>query len=343
MRIRILLAFAALLFPLVAFADTATDRDVLLAFDGTLYTAESVPSETLPTVTSASARVLVLTVQNGDHRTQLPVPASLNGGANIHPALAYDNESKTIFIFWEALTSSGLSSDLLFCSYQNGHWGAPKSLDSVALTLRQNLRVAVTTKTETTDADGTVTLIPEVNVHAVWWQDSGAKKGARYGMLTIAGGDVKSVYIGDAADFIASRSASPAAEVPASMDLLRYPAVLESVAHDSVDIVFGDIASTTTMHRVTIRPIAVTDGRLRIPIGRHDTELPVARATVSAAQTAVSAISSGPDNLAFYFSTADALKYFVLKGGMWSSQSIALGTITRDAAVDALRRMLSSD
>jgi hypothetical protein len=342
MRTRIFIALAALLFPLVAFADAATDRDVLLAFDGTLYTVESVPSETLPTVTSSSTRVLLLTVQNGDHRTQLPVPASLSGGVNIHPTLAYDNESKTIFVFWEASSSSGLSSVLLFCSFQDGRWGTPKSLDSVALTLRQNLRIAVTTKTEQTNADGTVTLIPEINVHAVWWQDDGARKGARYAMLTISDGDVKSAYIGDAADFIASPTASPAAETQASSDLLRYPAVLESAAHDSVDIVFGDIA-TTTMHRITIKPIAVIDGRLRIPVGRRDADLPVYTAIVSAAKTAVSAISSGPDNLAFYFSTEDALKYFVLKGGKWSSQSIALSTITRDAAVDALRRMLSSD
>jgi hypothetical protein len=337
MKTRMLLALAALLFPLMAFADAATDRDVILAFDGTLYTAESVAPETSP-----YARILMLTVQNGDQRTQVQVPASLSGGSNIHPTLAYDSGSNTLFIFWESATSSGLSSELRFCSYQNGRWGTPKSLDPVALTLRQNLRIGVTTKTEKTDADGTVTLIPEVNVHAVWWQDDGARKIARYAMLTIAEGDVKSVYISDASDFMASRPTGPAAETPANADLIRYPAVLESAAHETVDIVFGDL-TTTAMHRVTIKPIAVTDGRLRIPIGRGDTGLPVVRAIVNGAQTAVSAISTGPDNLAFYFGTEDAVKYFVLKGGKWSSQSIALGTVTRDTAVDALRRMLSSE
>lgn len=334
--IKRLLIVVLMLLPLAAWADPV-DRDILLTQDGTVYTIESASAQDVPSLFTPSQRILMMTVQKGTTTTTIAVPASLNGGWHANPALAYDSDSNTIFIFWEAARNNGLASDLLVCSYQNGKWGFATALDSIDWDLRENLHIAITKKTEQMAADGTKTSIPEVTVHAVWWQQSGHGEWARYAMLTMDKGNVSSIQIQNLSDFLA-RAENPAAN-PTDNEILRHPVILESAAHDSVDVVFGDVAANT-MHRLTLKPVA--NGRLRIPIGVREGSVhaPIANVVSS---TNVSAFASN-DSLAFYFTTGQAMNYLLYKDGEWSPmRSIALNDkITRDTAVEALRRMASS-
>jgi hypothetical protein len=95
------------------------------------------------------------------------------------------------------------------------------------------------------------------------------------------------------------------------------------------------------MHRITLRP--TINGRIHIPIPRGR-ELPSPTASVNAVGS-VGSVSTGPDDLAYYYSTGDALKYVILKDGAWSKVlSIPINEkLSSDGAVNALRRMLSSN
>jgi hypothetical protein len=346
---RIAVALALLLLPLAAMAE-APDRDLLLTNDGTLYAAESMFAQNAPgIVQTSSTRVLTLTVQNGSSTRSTTVPASLSGGWHVNPALAFDNESKTLFIFWESVQQGGLASSLLFCSYQDGRWSEPTALDNADWDLRHNLRIAVTRHVESTDKDGKVTSVPGLTVHAVWWQENGYAQWARYAMITIEKGNVASADIPlFNLNTFSPSSAADGSGGPAktAQELLRHPAIFESAGHDTVDIVFGN-ADTKSLHRLTIKPSfkVVADGRIRIPIGVKDREIGAPEAIALDASSAVSALSSGSDNVVYYFGTAQALSYVMYKDSQWSTlRSIALNDrVTRDTAVDAIRRMVSAE
>jgi hypothetical protein len=332
---RLFIAFA-LLLPLAAFGQSS-DRDVLLTSDGRLYTVESLFTKADQTqIQSTSYLTLTTQAATGASTTEL-IPVTLTGGSHGEPALAYDADTKTLFVFWEQ--AHGLSSDLLFTTYQDGKWGKVTSLDTVDWDLRHNLRIALTRKTEDTAKDGSKISIPEITVHAVWWEEGRESEWARYAMITLDHGEVSATpYVSNLNNILGHVDA--AAEKASKNELLRHPAVFESAAHDSVDIVFGDI-KTDKMHRVTIHP--VVQGRLRIPIGRdRDVATPTA---VVASMENVGAVSTSSDNLAYYFAGGDAMKYVVYKDGVWSTlRSIALNEkFSGDAAVNALRRMLTSE
>lgn len=333
---RIWAVLAVALLPLAAFGQLA-NRDILLTGDGTLYSVESVDTQTLKDPQTNSPRVLLLTIQKGTSTAVTIVPASMMGGWNIDPALAYDSESNTLFLFWELARNGGLATDLVFCSYQNGVWGFPTTLDSIDWDFRMNLRIGITRKTEYVDAAGTKTSVPEITVHAVWWQESALRRWARYAMLTTEKGNVTSIFVKNLADFVPPDRESTEA-LNSTNEFLRHPAILESPTHDTVDIVFGD-EKAGRLHRLTLKP--TLNGRLRIPIGVKDTPMPLPRADVYA--TNISAVA-GAESLAFYFTTNQALQYVVFKKGSWSPlTSVALTEkIARETAVDALQRMVSS-
>lgn len=340
LRITLIATALALLCPLLLRADSM-ERDVLLASDGTLYTVESVPSESLSGVKATSTHALVLTVQNGNDSTIVPVPASISDGYHFAPALAYDTATKTLFIFWETMRNGGFTSDLSFCSYRNGVWGNAATLDSVAWDLREHLRIAITRKTEQRSATGDVTLLPEVTVHAVWWQQSGSTEWARYAMLPTDNGNVRtdSIRVQNLFDFVSKPEAD--SDRPSDNELLRHPVVVESPEHDTVDVVFGDVRRDS-MHHVTLKPVA--NGRLRIPIGVKDGSIPTP-AAVFDSTTAISGVSSADGSIAFYFSTPKTMSYLLYKNGGWSPlRSLPLsGKLSSEAAVDALRRMMDSE
>lgn len=338
----LLLSFVLLVAPSMAFAQSK-DRDVLLTPEGTLYTIESVFPKAAAD-TALSGEYLALTIQQGEKISTSLVPASLAGGLHTSPALAYDADSQTLFIFWEQAVDLRQRTSLLFCSYQNGKFGAPTELDAGNWRLRHNLRIGVTRKTEDRDAKA---FVNELTVHAIWWEETGYGEWARYAMLAIDKGIVSQVTIRNLANFVDSRNTLLYSTTDHfNTDVLRHPQIFESNTHDSVDVVFGDLA-TSSLHRVTLKP--VVQGRLRIPIGVRDQALPSPRFqgdSVGAEASEMSAISGDGNRLVFFYGTAGGqIKYALYKDQDWTAvRSISLsGAVTRDVAINALRRMLASE
>ena len=117
---RLLLVVVLLVAPAL-FAETS-DRATLLAPNGTLYTIES-RQNLAPTSDLQSTRFLSLSIQNGQNVIHTNVPASITGGNNWQPALAFDDASSTLFVFWLRSQGSVLgTNELLFCTFQNGKW-----------------------------------------------------------------------------------------------------------------------------------------------------------------------------------------------------------------------------
>jgi len=333
---RLLLAVALTIVSLAAFGQSM-DRDVLLTNDGTLYTVDSYFTKAEDTQIH-STRYLTLTTQKDGQSKSETIPATLIGGSHVEPALAYDSESKTLFVFWE--NARVLSSDLLFTTYQNGAWGRVTSLDPVDWDLRRGLRIALTRKTQDTAKDGTKIEVPEITVHAVWWEAGRENEWARYAMITLDHGDVAQISVQNLSKFLSH--VDPVLDTPVDRDILRHPAVFESPSHETVDVVFGDTGSDK-MHRVTLQP-TVQGGRIRVPIGK-DRDVPTPTAAISSVPTTVGAISTNGDNIAYYFASDNSVKYLLYSNGQWSDlRSLALSDrLTSDAAVNALRRMLDSE
>jgi len=336
---RLVVALALAFLPLAAFAQV--DRDVLLTSDGTLFTVESLFAT--PDAKVSSTRYLTLTVQNGSDSKSEIVPASSNGGAHVEPSLAYDAETKTLFLFWEAARAGALATDLAFTWYRDGKWGNLTTLDGADWDLRSNLRIALTRKTQTMAYDGTASTIPEITIHAVWWETGRTSSWARYAMITFDHGDAIVDAVENLSDFVGKPAAATLLDTPSKRELLAHPAIFEASNHETVDVVFGD-PRTDKLHRVTLRP--VDQGlKIRIPIGRSR-ELPTPTVNI-VADTQVSAMnaSNGSDDMAYYFATTDSVKYMLYKDGKWTGlRTIALNEkLSSDAAVGALQRLLRSE
>jgi hypothetical protein len=85
---RAFLIVALLAAPAGLFAQSV-DRAILLAPNGTLYTVESTVSDD-PSINSV--RYLTLTIQTGQTVIRNTIPASMTGGNNWLPELAFDSE-----------------------------------------------------------------------------------------------------------------------------------------------------------------------------------------------------------------------------------------------------------
>ena len=340
MRKLLLAVFTICLFP-ITLAATPRDRDMLLTPTGTIF---SVEADTKPNAGGIASRYLALTIESGDSRQTVPVPESLKGGDHSRPALAYDTDSETLFVFWQKAPTP-MATELLFCTYHDGRWSEPTSISgTTAYRFRSNLRVGVTHKYEQVDSKtGDVTIVSGVTVHAVWWEDNGLSQSARYAMLSIEKGAVTSVAVRELSDFAAVAPADLRSATAAQSALLRHPSVQELPNRQQVEIVFGD-AISNRIHRVTLKP--VTDGRVRIPIGVRDTSHggPRNRVGFESNSARVSTLTGADDSLAFYTETDDALHYIVYSNGAWSTEhSVTLSErISAEAAVEALRKMLAA-
>jgi hypothetical protein len=327
------------LFLLVATAASASElreRDVLLTSDGIVYTVDAVHDANV--TEGRSPYYLTMTIQDGEERTTTKVPGSLLGGAHSSPALAYDADSKTLFLFWQETLYRGLSSRLLFASLHDGVWSDVTALDSVDWKLRRNLRIAVTRSIEVPGENGQATQAPQVVVHAVWWEETGYGEWARYAMLGIDEGVVTSTAFRHLVEFTGASIDRTAPLVNATPnEVLRHPAVFANSSRDSVEVVFGD-ASTNSMHRLRIRP--VLDGRVRIPIGVRGANM----RTVEFATTSEKRVAAVIDDnsVALYTHDENSLDYVVYRNGAWSKQrSVALSNdLTASTAIEALRRMV---
>jgi hypothetical protein len=334
---RLVLALALLVVPVVVSAQSV-DRDTLLTTKGTLFTVESVFADQAPEVTTRATQFLTLSIQTGDKQTQINVPASLEEGVHTSPALAYDSDSDTLFVFWERGVNNRLSIELVFCSYHDGVWSEPVAIDSANYERSRNLRIGVTRKVLSENRDGKV-LIPELTVHAAWWNEAGSGESARYAMLTIGDGGVVATSVFPLADFGNTSVELSAASGQATLngDVLRQPVILENPGRETVDIIYGDMR-TNSLRKVTLQPVA--NGRLRVPVGR--VERIGTPKFLTEANGRVGAVSSG-SSLALYIKGKSALHYSLYTAGEWSDMhSINTnGKVTAEAAIDAVRRLVN--
>lgn len=330
MKARILSLVLVLLCSVSAWAG---DSDTLLTADGALFTVETEVDDQ----SGRGFRHLVLTARAGDEVERLEVPASRRGGDHSRPALAYDAESQSLFIFWQhAITPS--ATELVFCSFKDGQWSEPTSIDANGFRLRRNLRIGITRSVETITAEGP-SVSTGLTVHAVWWEERGNGELARYAMLTIDKGAVADVVLRDLGSFVpdANKNFDPAF---ANDDVLTHPVLFESADRTSVDVLFGDTASRT-LRRITLKPIS--DGRVRIPIGAKPRQLDVPNLHASS-NSHVAAVASG-DRLAIYVQRESAIEYSIYSSGKWrQTRVISLGEkVSAHTAVDALRKMVESE
>jgi hypothetical protein len=330
---RLLIALALVIAPALLAADA--ERAVLLTPEGVLYSVHSEGTD--------YAKELVLTVQRGENTTSMTVPATSGGGTHRQPGLAYDPESQTLFLFWLRSQNHILaSSELIFCSFQNGKWNEPTAIDDAAYHFRYNLSVGVTNVIQFRRDDGPMD-IDGLTVHVAWWDESGGAEVARYAMLTIEKGNVTARYVRDLPDMIERAFQRSFAPHPNSRPFIRQTAVFESPNHDTVDVVFGN-AQTNTIHRVTLRP--TWDTRVRIPIGVRESSFPAPVMKLGAdANAHISTMPTAPDRLVFYTQEDGLVKYLKFQASRWAApQSIAItDRVSASDAVSAIRKLVNGD
>lgn len=346
---RLLVSFALVLFATAAFAQAA-DRDVLVTLDGTVYTVE----QQVPSASSgiAATNFLELSIHNGSETQHMLVPESLSAGYHFGGALAYDADSKTLFVLWIHMPS-GMSSELLLASYRDGKWQPAVSIDDQGYNARTNLRLGITRRVSQLQKDGSYADAPALLLHAVWWEETGHGEEARYAMLPIDNGALSpsAIEVHSLEEFVSTTN-EPHNAVAANFnaEILRHPAIVSSPMQSTVDVVFGD-TKTNTIHGVTLHPIA--DARVHIPVGIGGGGGPgVGKPPMAlAAPPSFSSNWKGPitiiergDRLAFANAGDTSLNYITYANGTWSDvKSIGIDNkLSAEAALAALDKMVST-
>jgi hypothetical protein len=329
---RLLLLAACLAAPIFALADVR-DRDVLLTPDGTIYTAEA--------QNTADGGNIVLTVQRGTYDVRTILPESQGLGARFAPALAFDTDSQTLFVFWLRMPNV-MSSELLVSAYHDGKWEAPVSIDDKPFCFRFNLRIAVRHRVAQPQNDGSSRDVAGLVVHTVWWEQTGSGEVARYALVSIDKGAVANIELHDLAEFAPPGAPAPT-DAAFNRELLKHPAIIDTGLADSVDVLFGDM-NTNVLNRARLRPIA--DGRIHIPIGHGGgTRLGVPQAFSSDWSGQVSAVVAGHDDgtILLYNVASTSLNFVLYSHGTWAAaKSVPLNDrLSADAAIGALGRMLN--
>jgi len=336
---RTLLALTLALIPTLVLAQQVPDRDVLLTQDGTLYTIESVVNDG-----SAPSEVkffLRLTTQRvGQAAQTVTVPDSLAAGIHMQPALAYDADSKTLFVFWVNFPNP-TSSELLLSSLRNGAWQPAVAIANQPFHVESNLKI------RTSHRVGDAPLV----VNAVWWEDAGDSESARYGLFVIEKGVVSSIYLDDLSNYLyVDENGNPVLQGPAAYtvdpnfnrEILRHPALIDNGTPDTIDVIFGDVR-TNSFNRVTLKPII--QGRIHIPIGFHPgARVPAPFAFTQPWSSSIDTmVSVREGTILLYNSTATAVNYLMYSDGAWSTvKSVPLSDkLSADAAVTALTRMIN--
>lgn len=332
-----LLLIAALLLSAMPMRAAGTDRDVLLVPDGTVYTADVQNAED-----RAGGTVIALTIQRGSFNTRAVVPGSDSMALRSAPALAYDAETQTVYVFWLRMPNP-MSSELLVSAYRDGKWAPPVSIDNKPYTLRYNLRIAVRHKVAQPQSDGSVKDIPALIIHTVWWEQTGTGEVARYAMVPIDKGILGAAELHDMSEF--AFPGDPANVDPAfNKEILKHPAIIDTGSANSVDVVFGDL-QTNSLTRVTLRPIA--EGRIHIPIGHGGGGRRLGAPTSFTAEWSgnVAAVVPAYDDgtLLLYNVGGSSLNFVLYSNGAWAPPTtIPLNDkLSADAAIAALSRMLS--
>ncbi len=331
-RLLLIVAFAFL--ATAAFAEVV-DRDVLITAEGTVYSIVSERSVNGLTAT------LTLNVQSEGKTTHAVLPESVDNGVNARPALAYDAESKTLFVMWLRMPNA-MSSELLLAAYQNGKWQKAISIDDKTYAFRYNLSMAMTRRVQQVQKDGSLTDVPMLVLHAVWCEQTGDGESARYAVMGIDKGAVTTPDIHDMTEFVGAGDAATAVDDKFNREFLRHVAILDGPTPNAVDVLFAD-PHTNNFYRTTLRPIA--DVRIHIPVGARPPgpSLGAPHALSVGWNGRTSTIASRDGNTIIFCNASDeTLTYVKLSGGKWSTaQQVALtDKVTADAAMAALARML---
>ena len=337
---RLVLALIFAIVPAALLAQVA-DRDVLLTPDGTLYMIESTVNDGAQA--AAVQSFLTLTIQHGNGRTTTIVPESLGGGMHWRPALSYDADSKTLFVFWLKMPNP-FSSELLLASYADGHWQPAVSIDDQPYHLRYNLRLAVTTRISQLQNNGSYVDAPALLVHAVWWEETGYGETARYGLFSVDRGKISFVELHDLSDFTGSVPIFPTETDPKfNAEILKHPALIDNGTSNSIDVMFGD-KNYAVFNRVTLKP--VLDSRIHIPVGARPggPRIAAPKSFTEPWTGRISTITSPRSgNLLLYNTSKDSVSYIMFASGSWSSvKTVALSEkLSAEAAISALTRMMS--
>ncbi len=346
---RLLVSLAIVMVSTVAFGQTG-DRDVLVSPDGTVYTVEQQFSSASSGI--AATNFLELSIHNGSETQHMLVPESLSAGYHFGGALAYDADSKTLFVLWIHMPS-GMSSELLFASYRDGKWQPAVSIDDQGYNARTNLRLGITRRVSQLQKDGSYADAPALLLHAVWWEDTPHGEEARYAMLAIDNGALSpsAVEVHSLEEFVPTTN-EPYNAVAANFnaEILRHPAIVSGPLQSSVDVVFGDVRSNS-IHGVTLHPIA--DMRIHIPIGigggggTGGGPKPMslaAPANFSADWKGPITILSHGDRFVFANTNEKSLDYFTYANSAWTPvKSLAIDSrFPAEAALAAVDKMVST-
>ncbi len=337
---RLLLAVVFALLP-VALIGQVPDRDVLVTPNGTLYTIESVIND--GSVRADASQFLRLTIERGSKKSETLVPDSLTAGRHWRPALAYDSDSDTLFVFW--IKMPNLSSELMLASYSDGTWHPAASVDPQQIHLRSNLRVGITRKIATLQDDQSYADVPMLLIHAIWWEETGFNDAARYALFAVANGKISLIELHKLDDF------APSASILANNidpnfnpEILKHPAFADNGTQNSIDVIYGD-TNNNDFVRVRVKPIQA-EVRIHIPIGAHPggPRVVAPKSFTEPWSGAIGTITSPHDGSMLLYNTAkDAVSYIMYSGRSWSSvKSVPLSDrVSADAAVAALTRMMS--
>jgi hypothetical protein len=337
---RLLLSVALLLLPALAWAG---ERDALLTPDGTLYAVESVYVQEGMHLQTTSSSVLRLTTQHDGTEQTTYVPASLEGGIHWTPSLAYDSETRTLFVFWQKMPNM-MSSELLLCSYHDGTWSEPLSIDSAPYHFRFNLSIGITRQIEEKQSDGTSVLKPLLAVHAVWWDQDGYGERGRYAMIELDGGVVRAIQTHDLLEFVGSNGAADPYAVDMDFDrsVFRQPAILQVPGRQEIEILFADW-NLNRFDRVKVHPYS-PDGVLHLPVGRYEAQMnPPHTANREASSDMTILAAPGSSSVVLYYHSGNALQYLRYRDGAWSDAArITLtDTVTEQTGLDALKKLAS--
>jgi len=347
---RLLLSIGLLLVSTAAFAQFS-DRDVLVAPEGTVYTVESQTLSPSQQTAIQATRMLALTVQNGSHVSQVAVPDAQTAGFHFGGALAYDADTKTLFVIWIHMPNA-MSSELLLASYRDGKWQPAVSIDDKSYNVRSNLQIGITRHVSQLQKDGTYSDAPALLLHAVWWDESGQGEEARYALLPVENGSVaeSAIETHSLEEFVpSSDEANNVVDANFNAEILRHPAIVGSAMQSTVDIVFGDIKKNS-IHTVTLHPIS--DHRIHIPvgIGGGSSGSGSVPHTLSAPPN-FTADWKGPINvlsrgnrLVFASAGEKLMSYISYSNGAWTDvKTIAIGSsFSAEAALAALDKMVST-
>jgi hypothetical protein len=350
---RLLPLFCLVMITISASADMGRS-DVLLTADGVFYRIDSIAVSDFNAdhpeiaVSDESTTILALTIHDGEDARIVPVPASLNGGHNIEPSLAYDPDDNRIYLFWQRKPSPS-SSELLLTSYKNGSWSNETTFDNGIWRLRYNLRIAITHLGTTVDEAGNAFLEPAVIAHVVWWEQLGQRESARYAMMNLAGGEVTSLTIRDMSELSSLEEPVEERELPEGFDksIFRTPYILDVPGNHAIEVLFANWY-TNTYELVTVRPVRdEKNGVLHIPTGVTTGVMDAPGLRVRDQNSKLVAVSSpaayGSKDILIYAADEEVLDYVILRSGEWTeSKRIPLNEgISRGEAIQALQRNLS--